>query len=143
MVRRPPRSTRTGTLLPYTTLFRSAKAWIARRLALDTKGDPALAEAQALLRKWDWNLDGKGKGDALALMVLRPANGSHYQRRPDPDPRPVLSETVNHLTQYFAGLDPNLGTVRRLRHGARSDERRGGKDDVCTYRVRGSPIHIK
>src|SRR3546814_9939273 len=31
MVRRPPRSTRTGTLLPYTTLFRSrAKNFLAR-----------------------------------------------------------------------------------------------------------------
>src|SRR3546814_14266502 len=30
MIRRPPRSTRTDTLFPYTTLFRSA--WMARRL---------------------------------------------------------------------------------------------------------------
>src|SRR3546814_18435872 len=29
MIRRPPRSTRTDTLFPYTTLFRSAKALIA------------------------------------------------------------------------------------------------------------------
>src|SRR3546814_7786075 len=27
MIRRPPRSTRTDTLFPYTTLFRSAAAW--------------------------------------------------------------------------------------------------------------------
>ena len=94
-----------------------AKAWMARLLALDTKGDPALAEAQGLLRQWDWNLDGKGKGDALALMVLRPANGSHYQRKPEPDPRQVLSDTVNHLQEHFAGLDPKLGDVLRLRHG--------------------------
>lgn len=94
-----------------------AKAWMDRLLALDTKGDRALAEAQGLLRQWDWNLDGKGKGDALALMVLRPANGSHYQRKPDPDPRQVLTETVNHLQEHFAGLDPKLGTVLRLRHG--------------------------
>src|SRR3546814_13219682 len=31
MVRRPPRSTRTDTLFPYTTLFRSCIAHIARR----------------------------------------------------------------------------------------------------------------
>src|SRR3546814_9028258 len=29
MIRRPPRSTRTDTLFPYTTLFRSATGWIA------------------------------------------------------------------------------------------------------------------
>ncbi|BBB13271.1 acylase [Sphingopyxis sp. FD7] len=94
-----------------------AKAWIDRLLALDTGRDPALAQAQALLRKWDWNLDGKGKGDALALMVLRPANGRHYQRREPPDPRQVLSETVAHLQEHFGRLDPRLGTLLRLRHG--------------------------
>ena len=94
-----------------------AKAWMDRLLALNVKDDPALVAAQNLLRRWDWNLDGKGKGDALALMVLRPANGSHYQRRAGPDPRTVLAETVTHLQEHFGGLDPKLGTVLRLRHG--------------------------
>src|SRR3546814_9716198 len=31
MIRRPPRSTRTDTLFPYTTLFRSHRAWSERR----------------------------------------------------------------------------------------------------------------
>src|SRR3546814_18765541 len=50
-------------------------------------------------------------------MVRRPAGGSHYQRRADPDPRTVLKEVVAHLQEHFAGLDPKLGTVLRLRHG--------------------------
>src|SRR3546814_14518724 len=33
MIRRPPRSTRTDTLFPYTTLFRSGKAEYAHQLA--------------------------------------------------------------------------------------------------------------
>src|SRR3546814_8608470 len=33
MIRRPPRSTRTDTLFPYTTLFRSGVASVARRVA--------------------------------------------------------------------------------------------------------------
>src|SRR3546814_11977675 len=37
MIRRPPRSTRTDTLFPYTTLFRS------RQHAVDRRDDPALA----------------------------------------------------------------------------------------------------
>src|SRR3546814_17145135 len=35
MIRRPPRSTRTDTLFPYTTLFRSVRSpsrWVARRM---------------------------------------------------------------------------------------------------------------
>src|SRR3546814_15919361 len=31
MIRRPPRSTRTDTLFPYTTLFRSPIGWICQR----------------------------------------------------------------------------------------------------------------
>src|SRR3546814_7864302 len=34
MIRRPPRSTRTDTLFPYTTLFRSQRVAIARALAM-------------------------------------------------------------------------------------------------------------
>src|SRR3546814_13432577 len=33
MIRRPPRSTRTDTLFPYTTLFRSALSWPQRHVA--------------------------------------------------------------------------------------------------------------
>src|SRR3546814_4836427 len=35
MIRRPPRSTRTDTLFPYTTLFRSGVATVDARLAID------------------------------------------------------------------------------------------------------------
>src|SRR3546814_1915500 len=34
MIRRPPRSTRTDTLFPYTTLFRSRAAWAGRSFRL-------------------------------------------------------------------------------------------------------------
>src|SRR3546814_21115565 len=45
MIRRPPRSTRTDTLFPYTTLFRSAAqrgAHVVRRLAGEHQPDPAV-----------------------------------------------------------------------------------------------------
>src|SRR3546814_4985776 len=41
MIRRPPRSTRTDTLFPYTTLFRSLRGWIdARELGTDLGRHP-------------------------------------------------------------------------------------------------------
>src|SRR3546814_13503181 len=43
MIRRPPRSTRTDTLFPYTTLFRSVKKYGART-ARSHVGAPALPE---------------------------------------------------------------------------------------------------
>src|SRR3546814_13269439 len=57
MIRRPPRSTRTDTLFPYTTLFRSQEK--AREVALRGKaqlgrdlGDLALAGGQARDRRF-------------------------------------------------------------------------------------------
>src|SRR3546814_7913178 len=49
MIRRPPRSTRTDTLFPYTTLFRSRirKAHLLRRQLVDDHVDPALDERLA------------------------------------------------------------------------------------------------
>src|SRR3546814_9251494 len=43
MIRRPPRSTRTDTLFPYTTLFRSSRLRRARRDGADLS-DPQSAE---------------------------------------------------------------------------------------------------
>src|SRR3546814_7920120 len=41
MIRRPPRSTRTDTLFPYTTLFRSnEKGPVARAAIVEKRGDP-------------------------------------------------------------------------------------------------------
>src|SRR3546814_7195920 len=47
MIRRPPRSTRTDTLFPYTTLFRSAR-YTALRVALATGGMPGRAGHRSL-----------------------------------------------------------------------------------------------
>src|SRR3546814_10954304 len=44
MIRRPPRSTRTDTLFPYTTLFRSAEAAVRARVAAKTTASAAIAE---------------------------------------------------------------------------------------------------
>src|SRR3546814_14649708 len=38
MIRRPPRSTRTDTLFPYTTLFRSNESWTNRAVAMEYVG---------------------------------------------------------------------------------------------------------
>src|SRR3546814_7424545 len=48
MIRRPPRSTRTDTLFPYTTLFRSVRwAGPGARLALPPHWLPSVAAAKA------------------------------------------------------------------------------------------------
>src|SRR3546814_3686067 len=53
MIRRPPRSTRTDTLFPYTTLFRSASGWRhpallrGRRAAVAAAGTDAAAQPRS------------------------------------------------------------------------------------------------
>ncbi|MCC7395201.1 MAG: acylase [Sphingomonadaceae bacterium] len=94
-----------------------AGAWIARLLALRPT-DQQMRDAQALLARWDWQLDGRGDGDALALTVLRPANRVHYQRSGEPlDPAKILGDAAAHLQRHFGTLNPHLGDVLRLRHG--------------------------
>src|SRR3546814_19269019 len=46
MLRRPPRSTRTDTLVPYTTLFRSGRSGVGRRLRHSGQRDIFLAIAE-------------------------------------------------------------------------------------------------
>src|SRR3546814_14575351 len=67
MIRRPPRSTRTDTLFPYTTLFRSvAKSsdvpLVTLKLVIDG-GDAADPSGQA------------GRGDIAAALALKGAGG--------------------------------------------------------------------
>src|SRR3546814_8883994 len=46
MIRRPPRSTRTDTLFPYTTLFRSRRSAVRRPAGLKARPDPLAACAK-------------------------------------------------------------------------------------------------
>jgi acyl-homoserine-lactone acylase len=88
------------------------------QIAAIPAGAAPLREAQRLLAAWDWNLDGRGQGDALALMVMRPANREHYRRsNHPPDALTILNEAMVHLNTHFGTLDPPLGTVLRLRQG--------------------------
>src|SRR3546814_1512910 len=48
MIRRPPRSTRTDTLFPYTTLFRSHKAGVTALFVARLRPD----QASATLKLW-------------------------------------------------------------------------------------------
>ncbi len=77
-----------------------------------------MRRAQAILARWDWNLDGRGEGDALALTILRPANRVHYLRTGEGvDVRETLDAAAEHLQTHFGSLDPPLGDVLRLRRG--------------------------
>src|SRR3546814_11840802 len=66
MIRRPPRSTRTDTLFPYTTLFRSIRPERARRVAHGIRDTHVHGEAQPARR---------ARGDRLrGISALHPAH---------------------------------------------------------------------
>src|SRR3546814_16362011 len=86
MIRRPPRSTRTDTLFPYTTLFRSLGACAVRRLvayAADGTAGPARALYQ----------DRLGRQDFLADRL----EGRLRLRRPGADEGAGQGASVHHL----------------------------------------------
>src|SRR3546814_6242873 len=66
MIRRPPRSTRTDTLFPYTTLFRSPLVGAQR----EVEGSGVLQQVDAL----------HAAGEALEVVVLQQLRGGHRQR---------------------------------------------------------------
>src|SRR3546814_12948396 len=52
MIRRPPRSTRTDTLFPYTTLFRSHRAEAVARHGVAVEAHPAQSRVDGVLAHW-------------------------------------------------------------------------------------------
>lgn len=105
-----------------------AADWFTRLGNIDPGGDRALAAARDLIRRWDWNFDGAGPADALAVLLLRAGNGPHYRRQPLPDPATSLREAAAHLTKHFGRLDVPLGTLLRLRRGSVDLPLDGGPD---------------
>src|SRR3546814_11580614 len=73
MLRRPPRSTRTDTLFPYTTLFRSVELVLQRRgdahVAADQVAVPADSHADALHVAGTTHRHGPAAADAVEHVV--------------------------------------------------------------------------
>src|SRR3546814_13923757 len=67
MIRRPPRSTRTDTLFPYTTLFRSDTAIAPKVLTSLEAHDRAVAEAQAVVNAGATRIALSGTADGITI----------------------------------------------------------------------------
>jgi acyl-homoserine-lactone acylase len=85
--------------------------------ALDTRGDPLLAKAQAIIADWDMTSDGASRADSLALLIMKPAMSDSYNKRPLTPPRTLLRDAATHLMTHFGRLDPPMQSLLRLRHG--------------------------
>src|SRR3546814_15747940 len=116
MIRRPPRSTRTDTLFPYTTLFRS-RAWADR---IQQHYFPELGRVE-------WQSTWTG------CIAFTP---DHLMRLFEPAPG-LLAVTG------YNGRGVTTGTVvgKAFADYLRSEARRVGKECVSTCRSRWSPYH--
>src|SRR3546814_20327768 len=121
MLRRPPRSTRTDTLFPYTTLFRSLLRLLAQPLAVSISVVLIALLLERLLRLF--NLVA-ASGSALGAVLLMIANlVPHYLGLALP-------------AAFFASI---FMLYAKLGDDNRSEQSRVGKECVSPYRSRGSP----
>src|SRR3546814_16991407 len=134
MIRRPPRSTRTDTLFPYTTLFRS--------LDRDVEDvDGARADHPHRLRKAadvfaDVDLDAAAEL-RHAFVVFRPDRAFDQLEI-------VLLEAVvdpQRLLPMEVSLEVQRLELHPVPEAVSSEERRVGKECVSTWRSRWSPDH--
>src|SRR3546814_11633997 len=128
MIRRPPRSTRTDTLFPYTTLFRSCKRRARRRDRRPERRDgkgrshrPSRASAIASAAAWR-----EHRG-------TRSPRGAYRSDDDAPEPMPV-GAMIKKLAVAARDRAP-LGEIL-----AQSEARRVGQERGRKCRYRGSPV---
>src|SRR3546814_14192456 len=114
MIRRPPRSTRTDTLFPYTTLFRSD----------NLVGE--LLKNNGTFYEWDHYPPGD--------VYDHETHGQYYYHAHAADQRFDGEHGHFHTFVRPKGMPPGVRPAP-----PRSEERRVGKECVSTCRSRGSP----
>lgn len=107
-----------------------SELWLDKVKSVKTEKGSDAEKAQMLLEKWDHVMDGKGQGDAIALILMKPAMRNSYRRQALPDPASELENAAAHLRKYFGTLDPPLGDVLRLRQGGVDLPLDGGSDTL-------------
>src|SRR3546814_12664334 len=90
MNRRPPRSTRTDTLVPYTTLFRSCKL----------EGSAMGTDFYITARSSKFPLDHAHSREEAAALLVR-----HRDRHPDAIVEPTDTYFERSLAEILASLD--------------------------------------
>src|SRR3546814_13352844 len=125
MIRRPPRSTRTDTLFPYTTLFRSSRSQAEEPVVSASLGaEPILVNATRfrLANEVDW-----ARLDRIVGTIEKKSV------------RALDDDDLLALPVLYRGALSSLSVARETR----SEERRVGKACVSTCRSRWSPYHSK
>src|SRR3546814_12681324 len=130
MIRRPPRSTRTDTLFPYTTLFRSPK--------VVSRSCRSIRSKHIGRRSRHRNNPGVGPRP----IEPRAVGGVEAHRQPVTALFRLIGENLAARVEpghRFALVEAQADMHEFVTH--RSEERRVGKECVSTCRSRLSPYH--
>src|SRR3546814_14636082 len=130
MIRRTPRSTRTDTLFPYTTLFRSRERDDPFRTFRLGKRCACIAFLPLCSR------DG---GSPDWILAFAGTQAGRYVFEGDNHPRESYSRNACTRAFSLSGIKPS-STAQKP---PRSEERRVGKEGVSTRRSRWAPYHKK
>src|SRR3546814_15603387 len=122
MIRRPPRSTRTDTLFPYTTLFRS--------IAASAMASPPEAAQPALDGEKEHQAEQRQqRGDDRRLAHAEAAHGAIEQQRQRRDILAAEQRDDDEVAER---------TCRRHRKRQRTEERRVGEEGARTWESGGA-----
>ncbi|MFN3911735.1 acylase [Hyphomonas sp.] len=99
-------------------------------LAADWSAEPELAEAAALLARWDYGTGASSRTAALGSLTTNRAITEKYTRIKAPPPETAFREAVAWLKLHHGRVDPEWGEVNRLVRGAVSLPISGGPDTL-------------
>src|SRR3546814_17521590 len=141
MIRRPPRSTRTDTLFPYTTLFRSVtfdKAVGIKTTYIPFTGTSATTAAllgKQVKAQWSFTTVGVEQQDNVRMLGV-----AMEERHPlFPDVPPFQEKSIDLVGGAYRGVAVPADGPGGLRRPIRSEGRRVGTEWVKTRRSRGEP----
>src|SRR3546814_4662199 len=146
MIRRPPRSTRTDTLFPYTTLFRSAPSTFALWDGSPISCSPARPGQRTDI--WHRPLSFAILANLLLTNQLQqshmPIRGHFLPAASNGDKRHEVRRKLSLLARGVqhdgTGIEVQIPHISGTGLD-RSEERRVGKECVSTCRSRWSPYH--
>src|SRR3546814_20385923 len=138
MIRRPPRSTRTDTLFPYTTLFRSVCGWVEVTTSeiltlIAVIVGPIVA---VVITLW---VDGRRRDREQKIIVLRLLLATRHI----PADTSFLTAINLIPVEFNARRDVMQDYNEFIEETRRSEESRVGKERVSTCSLRWSPRHKK
>src|SRR3546814_14693429 len=123
MIRRPPSSTRTDTLFPYTTLFRSQRGTENRGVLVDRQG-ACFAWAGILPLRVSWAPGGERHQAPLAAGLGEPAA---LPPRRHAVPR-RLAPDLHDLRRLYTSVDPGMHD-----DGSRPEDTPVAKERLSTF----------